>query len=199
MHQKYLPIFPLNIVLFPESRAFLKIFEPRYLRMVGESIKNKTPFVIVKSRKDKNYKEITGTLANIVSWESDQQGGLNILIKGRERVMLGDSYLEDDNLRLSRVHVMSEKDEIKVPERFQCLSKLLEEIYEKIEGDKEYYNFQLDNASWLSYRLGELVNLSIDLKQDILQTDNPVKRLEKIYDGIFQYVEHAEQSHKTLQ
>ena len=42
-----IPIFPLNLVLFPGNSLPLHIFEPRYKTMIRDSMDNRTPFGIV--------------------------------------------------------------------------------------------------------------------------------------------------------
>ena len=42
-----IPLFPLNIVALPFEEVPLHIFEPRYKKMIKESIENNTPFGIV--------------------------------------------------------------------------------------------------------------------------------------------------------
>jgi Lon protease-like protein len=42
-----LPLFPLGTVLYPDSRLPLRIFEVRYLDMIGKCHKNGTPFGVV--------------------------------------------------------------------------------------------------------------------------------------------------------
>ena len=39
-------VFPLNVVLFPGGLLPLRIFEPRYLRMVSECLRQDAPFVV---------------------------------------------------------------------------------------------------------------------------------------------------------
>ena len=42
-----IPLFPLNMVVLPFEQVPLHIFEPRYKKMIDESLKNNTPFGIV--------------------------------------------------------------------------------------------------------------------------------------------------------
>ena len=42
-----MPLFPLDIVVVPKERIPLHIFEPRYKRMIKDSIKTGDPFGIV--------------------------------------------------------------------------------------------------------------------------------------------------------
>ena len=42
-----IPLIPLNIVVLPFEEVPLHIFEPRYKKMIKESVENDTPFGIV--------------------------------------------------------------------------------------------------------------------------------------------------------
>ena len=44
-----LPIFPLELVLFPETPLPLHIFEPRYKEMIGECLERHEPFGVVRA------------------------------------------------------------------------------------------------------------------------------------------------------
>ena len=45
-----LPLFPLDVVLFPGAPLPLHIFEPRYQELVNEFLEQKSPFGMVRSR-----------------------------------------------------------------------------------------------------------------------------------------------------
>ena len=49
---KNIPLFPLNIVALPKEKIPLHIFEPRYKRMIKNSIKSGDPFGIVFQDKE---------------------------------------------------------------------------------------------------------------------------------------------------
>src|SRR5215475_10618653 len=42
-----LPLFPLNTVLFPEGPLSLRIFEPRYVDMIGRCMRESSPFGVL--------------------------------------------------------------------------------------------------------------------------------------------------------
>lgn len=42
----FIPIFPLNIVVYPGEQLNLHIFEPRYKQLISECVENKKPFGI---------------------------------------------------------------------------------------------------------------------------------------------------------
>ena len=47
-----IPLFPLNLVLLPGNKLPLHIFEPRYKKMIRDSMDNRTPFGIVQAKED---------------------------------------------------------------------------------------------------------------------------------------------------
>src|SRR5271165_5447766 len=47
MEQSLLPLFPLNVVLFPRTPLPLHIFEERYKEMIGKAIRDQSEFGIV--------------------------------------------------------------------------------------------------------------------------------------------------------
>lgn len=60
----FIPIFPLNIVVYPGEKLNLHIFEPRYRQLINDAFENKKPFGI-PSVINKKMAEM-GTLMNIV-------------------------------------------------------------------------------------------------------------------------------------
>ena len=42
----FIPIFPLDIVVYPGEDLNLHIFEPRYRQLIADSLENKKPFGI---------------------------------------------------------------------------------------------------------------------------------------------------------
>jgi Lon protease-like protein len=44
--QKYLPLFPLNVVVFPGEKLNLHIFEPRYKQLINDCVENDSTFGI---------------------------------------------------------------------------------------------------------------------------------------------------------
>jgi uncharacterized protein len=79
----FIPIFPLQIVVFPGENLNLHIFEPRYKQLVNECLLRKKPFGIpvVVDGKMKDH----GTLVNI--WEVKEiyeNGDMDIKTKAAE-------------------------------------------------------------------------------------------------------------------
>ena len=79
-----LPLFPLELVLFPDTPLPLHIFEPRYREMIRECRAAKKPFGIVCATGDKiAHIGCTAEIVKILEEPSD--GRLDILTEGRRR------------------------------------------------------------------------------------------------------------------
>lgn len=81
-----LPLFPLNVVLFPGQLLPLHIFEPRYRVMIRTCIEQSSPFgvVLIAGLSPEAPHEV-GTTARIAEVERLPDGRMNILTIGEER------------------------------------------------------------------------------------------------------------------
>lgn len=77
----FIPLFPLEIVVYPGEELNLHIFEPRYKQLVNDCFKNKKPFGI-PSVINKKVSE-TGTLVEIIEiTKTYDNGEMDIKTKG---------------------------------------------------------------------------------------------------------------------
>jgi Lon protease-like protein len=88
-----LPLFPLNVVLFPGMMLPLHIFETRYKAMVAYCLDRNTPFGILLTKAGRGVEEVpsvyaTGTTAQIIECEKESAGCMNIMSLGRQRFRL---------------------------------------------------------------------------------------------------------------
>jgi Lon protease-like protein len=117
-----LPLFPLNVVLFPGATLPLRIFEPRYRLMIGECIDEKRPFGIVLIRSGREVGAPAepfevGTTARITRVEQLPDGRMNIVVLGAERfkILLTDRskpYLQAEVEYLPRDDAGIEEDDL---------------------------------------------------------------------------------------
>jgi uncharacterized protein len=85
-----MPLFPLNVVLFPGMMLPLHIFEPRYREMVARCLEEKIPFGVVLINEGEEVgaravPHLVGTAARIVRAENLEDGRLNIMTMGTQR------------------------------------------------------------------------------------------------------------------
>lgn len=109
----FLPIFPLSQPMFPGCRLPLRIFEPRYLRMVSESSRDGTGFVITllqegqevirAGSRQARFHDL-GCHCHIVDFEQLPGGLLGITIEGQAEVWIETAHQEEDGLWMGKTH-----------------------------------------------------------------------------------------------
>lgn len=82
-----LPLFPLNVVLFPQSQLPLHIFEERYKTLIKECIAHDAPFGI-NLQHDHEIQTIGCTAVVKEVTKRYQDGRLDIVVVGRRRYTL---------------------------------------------------------------------------------------------------------------
>ncbi|HEX9895183.1 MAG TPA: LON peptidase substrate-binding domain-containing protein [Gemmatimonadales bacterium] len=90
-----LPLFPLDVVLFPGALLPLHIFEPRYQQMLGDCLAGDRRFGLLPSGgEERPATGLIGTVAEIRATQPLPDGRANIVVSGERRFMLR-RYLED--------------------------------------------------------------------------------------------------------
>ena len=84
MQELLLPLFPLNVVLFPRVNLALHIFEDRYKEMIGECLANQSQFGVVLTREEalENI-GCTASITEVVRKYDD--GRMDIVVRGERR------------------------------------------------------------------------------------------------------------------
>jgi Lon protease-like protein len=102
-----LPIFPLRVVLFPGMEVRLRVFEPRYRRMIWRCARQRRTFGIalihhgLEARGPLPAPYTTGTEASILALETQAGGDILIDVRGEERFRIlgfkpGEPFLVGD-------------------------------------------------------------------------------------------------------
>jgi Lon protease-like protein len=93
-----LPVFPLGMVLYPGTIAPLHLFEPRYRRLLADIKDAGRRFVILPSQRGVAERDLpvgrVGSVAELTEVQVFPDGRANILVAGRERVVL-DRFVDD--------------------------------------------------------------------------------------------------------
>jgi Lon protease-like protein len=84
-----IPLFPLNVVLFPGMVLPLHIFEPRYRQMIADCLRQELEFGVVLVQPDSTFLReepyTIGTMAKIRDLDRLEDGRLNIIAMGTRR------------------------------------------------------------------------------------------------------------------
>ena len=180
-----MPLFPLTTVLFPGGPLPLRIFEPRYLDMVGRCMREQIPFgVLLLSGATETggqtvvRTESVGTLATIVDWDQGADGLLGITAFGGERFRLLGMQRQADGLNLGDIELLAKEPEVALPARYALMAELLRAIIDDVGKLYETIDKHYDDAGWVGLRFAEILPLSNSQKQMCLQMTDPIARLD---------------------
>ena len=178
-------LFPLNTVLFPDGPLPLRIFETRYLDMVSDCLRNDKPFGVCLIR---NGQEAgapaetfeTGTLARIVDWNQLEGGLLGITARGERRFRLTSRRVQADKLVVGQVVALPEEQPVALPNEHRSLADLLREFVEHLSEHYSHVNPDYEDATWVGYRLAEILPIPMSRKQYFLELEDPLVRLSQV-------------------
>jgi len=182
-----LPLFPLNSVIFPGGVLPLRIFEPRYLDMVKECVRDQTEFVICLIKDGAEVgapakHRAIGTACQIIDWETLPDGLLGITARGMRRVEIKNTEVMSNQLLVGEVEYLTELDDEELPEKFDEWAHLISVIIEELGKPFDEQSRELSSAYWVGARLTELMPFELEQKQQILEMDHPLVRLEQLQD-----------------
>ena len=182
-------LFPLHTVLFPGGLLPLRVFEPRYMKMVSACLRASEPFGVCLIREGREVgapavPHPLGCLARIMQWDMQQLGVLNIVARGEARFRIVERRVQRDGLARARIELLAEEGNEAVPEESEVGVRLLRAILDEDADVRARLEepFRFDSASWVSARLAEILPLSPAMKQDLLETDAGDRRLEVLCD-----------------
>jgi Lon protease-like protein len=209
-----LPLFPLQSVLFPGGLLPLRIFEVRYLDMVGRCHKAGAPFGVVcltqgaevlrpprpgeptaptgDAFANEAFHDV-GTLARIDDLQRPQAGLMMIRCSGTQRFRVLRREKLKHGLWTADVELLADDPVVAVPEdlahtrdAFQHLVARIEEQIPQSADRPLQPPYRWDDCGWLANRWCELLPLAPELKQRFMSLDNPLVRLELVADTLGQ-------------
>lgn len=187
-----IPLFPLHTVLFPDGVLSLKLFEARYLDMAARCMRANLPFgvCLIQEGGEVGNPAVpyeTGTVARITDWDMSQPGLLFITCRGGERFRIVSRDIHSDRLQTARVEVILEPPVESVPDELHGLLPLLRAIVADA-GDEMFPSpHRFDDASWVGYRLAEILPILVKARQRLLELQDPLSRLEIIHAYLQQH------------
>jgi len=183
-----LPLFPLSNVLFPDGHLQLRIFEPRYLDLVRECARTGRPFgvcMILDGREagQPAIPAAVGTLATITDFHTREDGLLGIVAQGGLRFRVLRTRVRSDGQVRGDIATWTTEETLPVPAEFGLLATILERLAEQMmPAWRHDVAARADDASWVGFRLCELLPLDPEECQHMLELDDPLQRLAELRD-----------------
>jgi Lon protease-like protein len=170
-----LPLFPLDLVLFPGTPMPLHIFEPRYKEMIGECLSEKAHFGIVRAQ-ESGVAEIGCTAEIIAVTKEYEDGRLDIVAEGKNRFEVMELNQERNFLRASVLFFEDDSEKPTADEVAHAL-KLHSEILGLAGAEPD---LSQTPESAISFHLAGSLPLDLDFKQNLLAMRSEAKRLEAL-------------------
>jgi Lon protease-like protein len=192
-----LPLFPLGAVLFPGGVLPLRIFEVRYLDMIGKCQKAGAPFGVVSLTQGSEVRQpggseafaSVGTLATIAELESPRPGLMLVRAFGAQRFRITASDQLKHGLWVADVERLPGDMTVPVPDDLkstaEALGRLIQSLQQRAPAPDQIplqAPWKLDDCGWVANRWCELLPLPLALKQRLMELDNPLVRLELVSD-----------------
>jgi Lon protease-like protein len=197
-----LPLFPLGTVLFPDGVLPLRIFEVRYLDMIGKCRRADAPFGVVsltsgsevrKPGADAERFAAVGTLAVIREFESPQSGLLQIECVGTQRFRVRDTEMQKHGLWVAEVEALADDMALEIPADLAHTATALRRLVDTLEERRSAQGaeavrlpigvpYRFDDCGWVANRWCELVPMQLELRQRLMELESPLMRLELVSD-----------------
>jgi len=192
-----LPLFPLNLVLYPGERLPLHIFEERYKELTQYCLDHDVPFGILRA-KDDTLAEVgtTARIREVVTRYED--GRLDVAVEGEERFRLRDLHDEKSYYTGDVLLLEDEETDLDLDLKERAITqhmKLLELADRTVRPDL------YEDVTHLSYVLARNSALDGDQKQELLELDRETQRIQYLiehFESLIPRVEQKEDVHRRI-
>jgi Lon protease-like protein len=189
-------------VLFPGGFLPLRIFEVRYLDLIGKCRKTDEPFGVVcltrgsevrKAGAEAEAFAAIGTLALIREFNAPQPGLMQIECTGAQRFRIHASTQQKHGLWTADIEVIADDLPTEVPDDLRHIADALKRVIDSLEERRRQQAapghrppiqppYRFDDCGWIANRWCELLPAPPELKQRLMELDSPLMRLELVGD-----------------
>lgn len=189
-----IPLFPLNLVVFPGENLNLHIFEPRYRQLINESIENDDTFGIPVffNNKIKGY----GTEMRIKSIEKQYADGrMDVKTQGlrifriidfknpmRDKLYAGGEIAWIDDLETDNLDINPE------------LLRLVQKLYDIM---KVSVNLEANDNQTFSFKVAHKIGLNISDEYELLTITSEEVRQERLIEHLYRIIPTLEEVERT--
>jgi ATP-dependent Lon protease len=177
MNPARIPLFPLNIVLFPGQAVPLHIFEPRYRQMTRECMDAESPFGLVFA--DNGKLAHTGCTAMIVKVLKEYEDGRSdILTVGQNAFRLIRTH-EEKPYYEGEVEYLEEDFTGVDPAVSARLEQLCNQCHQILYGE-DAPRFESEGGISLAYHVASELPVEVSVRQILLEIRSEARRQERL-------------------
>lgn len=182
-----LPLFPLNLVLFPGTVSPLHIFEMRYRQMIVDCQRDEKPFGIVLARHESEHLDekpySVGTMVEIRNLDRLEDGRYTLMAVGTKRFRIVSERRDKPYLSglVELYEDDAEPERVWLPTMQQARDLFGEYLGMLLEAseDKNVEAHLPDEAEELSYFIAYFLDIQEERKQQFLELTSTRQRLQE--------------------
>lgn len=172
-------VIPSPVILFPQGRLRLTLYQPEYLTLLADCLKNDQPFILSFQSDCHTIKQ--GISVSLVNFDLDNNQYLTIDVQGEYLVSLSKIEKNENGLRYAEAQALPHWTTINSDNRgnghldksLPILVKSLQKLFEKkIEVSALYSQKQFQSIEWVCARLLELTPMPFQAKRHFLADDS---------------------------
>jgi ATP-dependent Lon protease len=188
-----LPLFPLQVVLFPEARLPLHIFEERYKTLVSECVGTEKEFGINLATGSK-LAGVGCTAVVVAVLKVYDDGKMDIVVEGRRRYRLLSSESGKAPYLVGQVEFFTsspeEPDRDLIERTIRLYNELVSVVYrdtvERIDKDA--------TGPEISFLIGQKAGMGLEQRQQLLELTSENQRLQLLHDYLEAVLPKLEQA-----
>ncbi len=193
-----IPIFPLNLVVFPGSKYPLHIFEERYKTMVKKSLADNLGFGIVASIENRIFD--VGAYVEIDSlFKTYPNGNMDIVIRGIKRFLIKSTSLHNDGYYIAGIEDYLDNDSV-------TNKILVEELQNEFKVIIKLANYKLEDTFWnnlksaenKSFKIAEKSGMNYSQQQEFLILKSENERLNYLINYFLSIKEKVNNANSIL-
>jgi len=178
-----LPLFPLQVVLFPGSALPLHIFEERYKTLVKECIASSGEFGISLVQ-ESGLMTVGCTAAVVAVVHTYEDGRMDIIVEGRRRYKVDHLESETAPYAVGYVRYLESPAENVDPELSAETITLYNELVARVYRESVPQIDVHARAPDLSFRLAQKAGMDLLERQKLLETASETERLALLRDHL---------------
>ncbi len=193
-----LPLFPLNLVLFPPFLLQMHIFEARYKAMLTDCIERDSPFGVVLIREGAEVGEPAvpydiGCMVRIQEVETLEDGRMNLVVAAERRFRILEYMVAEQPYLVGRVEDVEDE-----PESLEALEeetgelttlflRYLTLLAERVQQKQPEFSLPTD-PSLLSFCVAYIIQIPLPGQQRLLEMTDARERCTAELDYLREHV-----------
>lgn len=170
-----LPLFPLEVVLFPGVPLPLHIFEPRYKEMIAECLASNAPFGVIRAVED-GVADVGCTAEIVTVTKEYPDGRMDLIAEGRKRFEVLELNRQRSFLQAEVLLVADEPGAAAPEDKARAVQVHLDIL--SLAGAVQDLSAADENS--LSFYLAGSLPLDLDFKQKLLAMRSEGERLQTV-------------------